>query len=178
MIHNMKSITGIRKNSGPLVLVITMIFFLVSCGSTKETEGELDDFRELVETGEFQIQNNWALPMGGGNINLIGNPNFIRFEGDSVDIFLPYFGVRHSGGGYGTQGGIEYEGPAEDLYITEGENNEILLNFEGEQGSENLNFSVTLYPNGNAYTTVTSSQRQSINYRGELKPAEILDEDK
>lgn len=148
-----------------------VMFFLVSCGSTVSAgdQQELNELHELVESREFEIQHNWARPMGGGNINLIGNTNYIRFEGDSVDIFLPYFGVRHSGGGYGTEGGIEYEGLAKGLEITEGNDEKLMLDFEGEQGSEHLNFSVTLYPNGNAHTSVTSSERQSINYQGEIR---------
>ncbi|WP_424493617.1 DUF4251 domain-containing protein [Salinimicrobium sp. GXAS 041] len=155
-----------------LMLMILMFFTAVSCGSTKNSEDveKMDQLRNLVESRQFEIQNEWAYPLSGGNINLIGNPNYIRFEGDSVNVFLPYFGVRHSGGGYGTEGGIKFKGVAEDLEVVKGQNeNRLLLNFGGDQGNEDLNFTVTLYPNGKARTSVTSSQRQSINYQGEIR---------
>lgn len=166
----------VRKRKSGIVsgtLMMVLIFMITACGSTRDkTAAGLNDFsdlRELVNNREFQIENQWALPLSGSNINLIGNANYIRFERDSVDLFLPYFGVRHSGGGYNRDGGIRYEGPLEDLEIEENPNEKhIRIKFDGRQNSEDLDFSVTIYPNGNTYTSVTSSQRNSISYRGEV----------
>lgn len=160
-------------------IFLATIFLILACGGAKNTEKELREFeqlKDLVNSREFVIENQWAMPLRGGNINLIGNANFIRFKGDSVELFLPYFGVRHSGGGYGGEGGIKYEGPAKELNITKDEgNNTIELRFEGQQGSENLDFYITFFPNGEASTSVTSSDRDAISYRGEVE--ELPDEE-
>lgn len=150
------------------LILILLTVFLVACGSAENGNIQnFSDLQELISAGEFEIENNWANPMGGNSINLIGNSNFIRFEGDSVDIFLPYFGVRHSGGGYGSEGGIVYKGPLEDLKIREGqEDNKIELEFEADHEGENFQFDVTIYGNGTTNTSVKSSERQSISYRG------------
>lgn len=167
------SFLGKRKAKLPSVFIFSVLMLLfISCGSTKNTDEseKYTELQELVDSREFQIEHQWARPMSGGNINLIGNPNYIRFENDSVDVFLPYFGVRHSGAGYNREGGIKYEGLAENLKIIEQKNrNRIALYFEGEQGNENLDFSVTIYANGNVQTSVTSSQRQTISYQGEIR---------
>ena len=157
-------------------LSLGIVLLLISCGSTKNTGSSTDlqnfeQLRELVNSREFEIENDWAVPLRLTTINLIGNSNFIRFKGDSVEVFLPYFGVRQSGGGYGTSGGIEYEGPAKDLEIAEDmAKNNILIKFEGRQGSEHLQFIITLFPKGNASTSVNSSERDPISYWGEVKP--------
>jgi len=156
-------------------LTLGLILMTMSCGSTKNTRSSIDlknfeQLRELVNSREFEIENDWAVPLRSTTINLIGNSNFIRFKGDSVEVFLPYFGVRHSGGGYGTSGGIEYEGPAQHFYI--GENiakNNILIKFEGRQGSEHLQFIITLFQKGNASTSVNSSERDPISYWGNVR---------
>ena len=156
-----------------LVLQLSIIL-LCSCGSGKNAADRIngyDELQELVSSGEFEIENQWAYPLSGNMVDLIGNTNFIRFKNDSVDLFLPYFGVRHAGGNYGGRdGGIKYKGVAEELEITEAEDDSrIMLEFEAEEGSENYDFRITLYANGNAATSVTSSERNAISYRGTVK---------
>ena len=165
-----KKFSIIVKLFASLILLLTL-----ACGGGKKS-GSADvvkDFQklsELINNREFEIENEWLLPLSGPMINLIGNPNHIRFKGDSVDVFLPFFGVRQSGGGYGRDGGITYKGIAKNLNIVEDSaKNNILLNFEGNEGSENLEFYITLYPGGSARTSVNSSQRQAISYRGNVK---------
>ena len=156
-------------------LAIGIILMIMACGSTKSTgtSKDLQNFEQLsklVNSGEFEIENDWAVPLRSPTINLIGNSNFIRFKGDSVALFLPYFGVRHSGGGYGTAGGIEYEGPAKELYIAENmAKNNILIKFVGRQGSEHLQFIITLFSKGNSSTSVNSSERDPISYWGNVR---------
>ena len=172
--RHLRALKSLRNDGmkSTFMVIMLIFFFAVSCRTTKNAEAvkNMDELQSLIASRNFEIQNDWAYPLGGGNINLIGNPNYIRFKGDSVDIFLPYFGVRHSGGGYGKEGGIKYEGVAEDLEVVTAKNgNRLLLNFGGEQENEDLNFTVTLYGNGKARTSVTSSQRQAISYQGEIR---------
>ncbi|MDT0647629.1 DUF4251 domain-containing protein [Zunongwangia sp. F260] len=157
-------------------LLLVMCVTLISCGGSRSRTSDSDlkayeKLQELVNSRGFEIENQWAIPLRGGRINLIGNPNFIRFKGDSADVFLPYFGVRQSGGGYGEGGGIEYKGPTEDLEIIENrENKNIRIKFDGKMGTESLSFYINLHPNGNAETSVNSNQRDAISYRGDLEP--------
>lgn len=156
-------------------LLLSIFFLIVSCGTSRNTGRTMDienydQLSAVVNAREFAIQNSWAMPLGGNQIDLIGNTNFIRFEGDSVDLFLPYFGVRHSGGTYGSgEGGVEYEGPLRSFNSVENQDKNIILKFEGEQDNEILEFTVTLYPNGRTHTFINSSQRNTISYRGRLK---------
>ena len=58
---------------------------------------------------------------------------------------------------------------AEDLKVEKNpDQKKIVLKFGGEQGSENLDFYVTLFSNGNTNTSVTSSQRATISYQGHV----------
>ena len=155
-------------------LALIGMFFLISCGGGKMSDAErienMAEVKSLVESRHFEIENQWANPLGGSQINLIGNINYIRFKGDSVEVYLPYFGVRHSGGGYGTEGGIKFEGPLENLIISENlSKKNISLEFQGKQGNESLDFNISLYSNGNSTTSVNSSQRSSISYRGTFR---------
>ncbi len=108
-------------NFRSLYLIIALIS-VQSCGSSTDAT-KISKTSQLVESREFEIEHEWLIPMGGSRINLIGNPNFIRFEKDSVDLFLPFFGERFSGGGYNSEGGIIYNGPLNDLEISKTKNN-------------------------------------------------------
>lgn len=161
--------------TGNCYLIICVVLqLLTSCGTPGSTAGNEDytAISNLVNSREFEIEQEWAMPLSGSTINLLGNPNYIRFKGDQVDIFLPYFGVRQSGGEYGGgDGGIKYVGPAEKIIIEENtRRNNISIKFEGRQGTEDLQFFITVMPGGNTQTSVSSSQRNAISYRGNLKP--------
>lgn len=163
-------------------LIMGLFLILVSaCAGGKDASGEFQDYQrleELISSREFQIENQWANPLAGTAINLIGNANYIRFMGDSVAVALPYFGVRHSGGGYGSDGGITFKGPLENLQITENpEEEEIIIEFEGDNGTEILDFYIKLFSNFDTSTTVNSSERDPISYRGEITdlPEEVFD---
>lgn len=156
----------------PGVFLLLTVLFLISCGGNKDAVQNSDKLSELYSSMNekgFEIENEWAIPLGGNMISLITNPNYIRFENDSVDIFLPYYGERHSGGAYGVSGGIEYQGPAKNLRIEENyKGNRVIVKFNGKQQSELLDFIVTIFPDGSASTSVNSSERAAISYRGNI----------
>ncbi|WP_417887996.1 DUF4251 domain-containing protein [Zunongwangia sp.] len=144
---------------------------LISCGSQRTIAdiSSFDDLKAFAANSEFEIQNQWANPMRSGAISLVTNTNYIRMNKDSVSIYLPYFGVRQMGGGYGSTGGIEYDGIAKDLEILEKPNKEkIEIHFSVKNNTENLLFLITLYKNGSAQTFVTSSERDNISYSGKV----------
>lgn len=164
--------TGLNRFNKSLTgLFFLAMILIIGCGTPKQGISDpqnFDELKSLVNSREFSIVFQWAQPQGGGMIDLMSNPNHIRFNGEEVDIFLPYFGVRYRGGGYGSNtGGIKYEGKVSNMEIREDRlKNNILLRFEGRQGSEILVFNVTLYENGKAHASVSSSERNHITYQG------------
>ena len=181
-------------NFTPRSLMVLGILLLVGCGATDYAVKDINSFEDLksfAKEKEFEIENRWANPMrantvtfinnpnfNSGNVNLIGNTNYIKFKGDSVDIYLPYFGVRQMGGGYNDRSGIKFEGVPEDLEITENENKKyVRYKFTANDETENYQFFITLYANGNASTSVNSSQRDNISYTGKFDHLEKEDQD-
>lgn len=154
-----------------LLLFLGSFFVISSCGSSRtgETINDYDGLQQLVSSREFEVENQWAQPLTGTRVNLIGNTNYMRFKNDSIELHLPYFGVRHAGGAYDREGGINYKGALKDLEIDERPGQgRILISFEGQQDSEDLWFSLILFSNGKVDTTVKSSQRNTISYDGEV----------
>ena len=147
--------------------------FLVSCGGANRNLADDPEYREMVEKVsdlEFEIENEWANPTQYSRVNLFGNPNYVRFEDDSVKVYLPFFGERYAGGAYDNdEGAIQYEGIPQNLEIQQNpEKGAVNISFEGNRSTENLEFLITVYSGGVARTTVTSSQRETISYDGKL----------
>lgn len=160
------------------VVVILLSVFILSCSSGKNAVDfdDVDELNEFVDRGTFEVQHDWANPLRGNQIDLIGNSNYVRFKQDSVKVFLPYFGVRQFGGGYNSEGGIRYEGPLKELQVERDlEDESITIQFEGNRGTEMLDFSIKLYSSGKARTSVNSSQRDPISYSGYIRelPEEV-----
>jgi len=154
------------------------IILMYSCAGNKELSAtklsEYEDLKSLISTRNFKIVNDFANTSIGGNVNIVGNTNFIKFKGDSVDIFLPFFGTRYRGSSFGNEGGIKYKGLAKDLEIIEqSEKTRLLLEFRSSQDGEDLDFIITLYPNKKANTSVNTSERSTISYRGEISKMDM-----
>lgn len=177
---------------------ILILISLMSCGTGREASSEdLARLDKLIKDRNFEIETQWVMPLAtnsmnqianagllppGDNasqINIQGDSNYVRFEGDTVSADLPYFGERQMGGGYNRNTGIEFKGVPEDLEIFNKEDkNHYVISFNISEETENYRVSLRLYPNLNASIYVSSSQRNPISYRGNLKPLEIPEEEK
>ena len=97
------------------LIILGFMAILWSCGSTEDAanaslKNQLLD--NLVAQKSFKIESEWAQPMNtnamnsvassglllpgnsGSNISLIGNPNYLKVEGDTISAYLPFFGIR------------------------------------------------------------------------------------
>ena len=180
------------------LLLLLAIFY--SCGGSKAmigTAAEKEQLQQLIATKEFEINATWAVPrvtnsflqvansglLPGGssasNINLIGNPNYLKFKKDSVFIALPYYGERQMGGGYNTNTiGINFEGNYEDYqenYIAAKQY--YTIDFTVRNGTESLDFSIRLYDNLKTNMMVTSSHRTPIGFDGMVSEIETKEKE-
>ena len=148
------------------IIGLLSLALLSACKSTKGDTSDLSELRLLIESRSFDIENNWALPLRGAQINLVTNDNHLRFRKDSIDIFLPYFGVRQFSVGYNAEAGIRYEGILNDLEIDSSYADKVKLRFETSIGTEQIRYIITMYPDGKSNLQLLMNQRENISYRG------------
>lgn len=163
---------------------------LFSCGSSsKISDSDSEQLYDLISGEHFEIISNRAFPLAtaslnsvlnsgllppgdsAGQINLIGNPNHLKVMGDSVAVYLPYYGERQMGGGYNTNGaGIQFKGTPTKMQITKDDAKKRYdIQFSMKDDSENFNVNITLFPNLTSMISVNSSQRFPIRYSGVVK---------
>jgi hypothetical protein len=177
-----------------LGLFVIAISLLGSCGSSKATytSDDINALRELVDSKSFEIESNWAYPLPtvgfnsianagllppGDNatqINLIGNPNYLRIEGDSIKASLPYYGERQISSNYGSANvGILLNGTVKDLAVAFNEKKKRYeLRFQANQDTENYQVAINLFPNKQATMNINSTHRTNISYRGVVNSVE------
>ncbi len=177
------------------VFVVSILAgLMLSCGSSsKISDGKSKQLDDLVSSKHFQIISDMAFPLAtsslnsisnagllppgssAGQISLIGNSNYLKVMGDSVAIYLPYFGERQMGGGYNNDGpGIKFEGVPQDMEITKDEEKQQTnIRFKTKDGSETFNIDVSLFPNLNSMIKVNSSQRFPIRYSGQVSAISV-----
>ncbi len=172
--------------------IALLLLGIGACGSAPVSGLQPEQTMEvdrLVDNKTFRIESDWAQPLvtnsmaqiGGllppgstaGRINLIGNSNFFLMEGDSVSAYLPYYGERQAGGGFGANGAIQFNGIPKGLEVKKDPKTQgYRMNFNINEKGENYSVTVQLYPNLKSHITVNSSQRFFIRYDGKVEALE------
>ncbi len=157
-----------------LFLSVTLIsFILVACTSQKQTGSTtqnttIEQINEKVKTKNFKIDVNYAYPMSGKSIYLDSGYTLI-LRNDSALAYLPFFGVAYTAP-YGTDdGGVKFREPIKNYSATRQKNDgEWSIKFNINTSNYNYDLYVDIYSNGKAMINVSSPQRQSIKFSGEI----------
>lgn len=180
------------RNLRPLLFCFV---FVIGCSSARvATPSEIETLQTIVATKSFEFTADSASPMAtrslnavansgllppGSNasrINLVGDSNYLKIEGDSVSANLPYFGERQMGGGYGASTGIEFDGlPKDYKEHYDSEKNKYTIGFNINNNTEQYTVLMDIFSNLSTTISVVSSSRFSIRYDGTIKEIEMTD---
>lgn len=167
-------------------LILLFLFVVIAIPSIAQTKEEKKQMKEekaaeefkattiLTNSGTFKFEATWATTQKGKRINLTTNPNYLKIDNETADIYLPYFGVVHSPGAMGGDGGIIAEGKVENYRVDLNEKKQrTTIRFKAKGKNDSFDFTLTVYPNGNSNLNVNSNSRNSISYDGRISELEI-----
>ena len=186
------------KQLKTLTLLGMVLGLFWSCGGTKSAEAitlkkhQFEALKTLVATKSFVFNAETAYPMQSydvmrvtsallrntgntaGRISLMGNGDYIKVKGDTIQAELAYFGeVRIVTSLDPRDSGINFEGVPSTFEITENEKKQTLrLEFNIRAKTEPYSVIMQLYPNKNATVFINSMSRTSIRYDGTLSAFE------
>jgi hypothetical protein len=179
-----------------LVIKYMLLFLLMvslGCASNpkpKYSEAELESLNTAVTQKSFEVDARWARPMPDpaltsianaglvpqgstvNRINITGTSSYLRVKNDSVVADLPYYGERQMGGTYNPiKGGVHFKGLAKDFSMEPTKKDSgVAVKFSVNEGPENYQVHIQLYPSGTSNISVVSSHRTPIWYDGTWTP--------
>jgi D-Tyr-tRNAtyr deacylase len=123
--------------------------------------------KKIVDSERFQMTMNQANPMGGRMISL--TPEYtLTLAKDSVISYLPYFGRAYSAP-LNSEGGIKFTELIHDKKISfNAKKGNYTLSFKAQTKEDTYLFFITIWLNGNVTVSVTSNNRQPIDFSGEI----------
>ena len=168
---------NLKKGILLLVLISTSVF-----AQTKKEKKEMkaqeeakqfEIIKELIDSGAYEFYADWANSFQGRRINLITNPNHLKMNREEASIYLPYFGVAHnSSPAYSNMGAMEFEGTVEGYKIKINEKKkQTTVTFRCKAKREVIDFTLTVFPDGNSRLNANSSVRTGMNYDGRTNAA-------
>jgi hypothetical protein len=127
----------------------------------------------LVNSKDFVFKARYALPMGSKQVDLTTNPNYVKFNPDLMDGYMPFFGTVTSGIGMGGDATIKFKDKPETFNVEKKKKNfQVDAKVKGENDIYRLSLSVSF--EGNASLSVISNHRGTISYQGEIFPSETI----
>jgi hypothetical protein len=159
-----------------LILLVLSCFLSLSVVAQEKTKKELKAERELqkqkeiealIDSKNFVFEAQKAIPQGGRLLNLDYNTYFLKFNTEKTTCDLPFFG-RAFNVAYGGDGGIKFEGVPENIQIEKKKKSyTVKATVKGKDDTYSLMFSI--FYDGGASLSVTSNNRASISYDGEIE---------
>jgi hypothetical protein len=132
----------------------------------------------LINSKTFVFVATRALPQGSGSVDLTTNSNSIEFHPERIKSYMPFFGRAYSID-YGGDGGIKFDGKPEEFKVTplkSGKGFEV--NASVSVTRDRYKLTLFISPEGNATLTITSNQRSTISYYGDIVKHEVKGENK
>ena len=126
----------------------------------------INEVKAMLDAKEFVFVANRAMPQGYKSMDLTTNPNYVKFHTDKIESSMPYFGRAYNIG-YGGDSGLKFEGPAED-YTIEPTKKGNLVKAKVKDTTDSYQISMTVSSDGSASLTISSNNRNSITYSGEI----------
>jgi hypothetical protein len=162
-----------------LSLLIVVIFLTMNSGFSQEkTKKELKEERKLEKQKQTEAMiNAKEFVFVARTANLTTNPNFVKFQPEMIESEMPFFGRSYGAIGYGGDTGLKFKGkPEEFTIVKEKKNYQVDAVVNGTTDKYRLSLSVGF--EGSASLSITSNNRSTISYQGEISAPEKPEEKK
>jgi hypothetical protein len=169
----------------PTASVIIVLFALLTINtfaqdkSSKQTKEDKKiekqkQVESMINARTFEFVARTALPTGYKSVNLTTSTNYVKYQPELIESYMPFFGRAFSGVGYGSDDGLKFNGKPETFTITKGKKNyQVEATVKGERDTFRLSLTVSFQ--GSSSLTITSNNRSTISYSGEIRAIEPQD---
>ena len=151
-----------------VILAMTLVFSFQAYASTpdSDTSSVEQSVAEAISDTVYVVYVDRAYPMGHGSLFLTDRYS-LSVDKETAVSRLPYFGRAYSIP-YGGGDGLNFEESLSDYSMTKGKKERNEIKFSVRTSEDTFDFNITVYPEGEAYVSIISNNRQPISYTGEL----------
>lgn len=150
--------------------------FLVACGSSRlsdtkalAAERRFAQVADSLYAGRFTVVFDYVVPQRMLPRHLTSTYT-LRILGDSVESYLPYFGVAYRAGYDGGRvSPLVFTGHIDHYRLSAGKKGSYTITFSTRHHSELMEYQLDVFENGRAGLQVHSSDRESISFNGEMQ---------
>lgn len=156
-----------KKQIFMLLLALLVGIPTLSAQSKKEKkEQKKEAVKKLIESENYKIDVNTAMPMRGLSIPLTSSYS-LEIRNDSVISYLPYYGRAYSIP-YGGGDGLNFKAVLKEYSMKMDKKGNAVIEFIARNPEDRYEYRVKVFPNGSASIDVNMQNRQSISFQGEL----------
>lgn len=156
-----------------VIIVIIAALTLASCSTADKVAR--DERRrekagmvaESIESGRYRVGVRTAYPARGGAVQVTGDYG-LEVSGDSVTVYLPYFGRGYTLP-YGGGKGLNFKALTTEYDVRKMKRGRTRVEFSTRNDEDTYRFTVDVFDNGQVSIDVQPQQRSRISYSGELE---------
>ena len=161
------------KRSFFTAFAVALIFGFISCGSVKPTAEQQQQqklLREKIQSQHYRFIATFVVPRGTFQPRYLTSEYDLKISKDTVEAFLPYFGVAYEAPADLTGGGIKFLSKDFDYRINPGKKaGNWIVNIRIRDQRNEIMLLLNMWDNGNADLDVMDTSRQSISFRGKVE---------
>ncbi len=139
---------------------------VVSSDADRAVASQVD---QMLTKRMYKIDCTRAYPQSAPSFQL-NDPYFISVIDDRVESFLPYFGRAYTVP-YGGGEGLRFAAPVTDYSDEMKRNGRRVIEFTAITDEDRYEFTLTVFPKGDANLTIGSFHKQSISFSGRVDMA-------
>lgn len=161
--------------SSMMVLFLIIYPVLAQEKSRKELKEEeerqkMAQIEALINSKDFIFEARYAMPMGASQVDLSANPNYVKFNPDQMDGYMPFFGTATTGISISSENMIKFRDKP-DLFKIEKKKKNFQLDSRVKGENDVYRISLSIGFDGRSTMTIVSNNRSTISYLGEVKPS-------
>ena len=104
-------------------------------------------------------------------MNLTTNTNYVKFQPDLIDSYMPYYGKAYSGIGYGGDTGLKFKDKPEVFDVVK-KKKAYQIDVTVKTSNDLFRLSLSVGFEGSTSLSVISNNRSTISYQGEISAPE------
>jgi len=127
------------------------------------------EVEKLVNSKEFIFIGTTAFPRGYRSVTLSTNSNYVKFHPENIESYMPYYGRAYNAGASMSDPGLKFEGNP-TVYTFETTKKDHRIKAVVKAAADNYTISLIVSFDSSASLSITSNNRNSISYNGQIYP--------